>query len=110
MESSDNPSCFSAKQNAGKRHRNIAALRRMCGGEEGVELALETESKQAPTIQNSIMDASGESKLGSVPEDGGDDYLDNVELGDSDEDDFFDDELDDDDEYQKAMESSINGR
>ena len=89
-----------AKQNNGRRHRNIAALRRMCGGEEGVELVPETED-QTPRSP-----LGGTERLDSVAEDGGDEYLDEVDLGESDEDDFYDDELDDDEEYQKAMESS----
>ena len=89
-----------AKQNNGRRHRNIAALRRMCGGEEGVELVPESED---PKPRGSL---AGDGRLDSVAEDGDDEYLDEVDLGESDEDEFFDDELDDDEEYQKAMQSS----
>ena len=30
-------------------------MRRMCGGEEGVELVPETEEKESPTMRNSMM-------------------------------------------------------
>ena len=89
-----------AKQNNGRRHRNIAALRRMCGGEEGVELVPEPEDQKP----RSPLESDG--RLDSVAEDDDDEYLDEVDLGESDEDEFFDDELEDDEEYQKAMQSS----
>ena len=72
----------------------------MCGGEEGVELVPEPEDQKP----RSPLESDG--RLDSVAEDDDDEYLDEVDLGESDEDEFFDDELEDDEEYQKAMQSS----
>ena len=98
-----------AKINGGRRHRNIAALRRMCGGEEGVEIVPESEESDAPaggSMGSSSMRKSS-SRLESV-EEAFDEFSDEEEMF-SDEDEFFDDELDEDAEYLEATRSDGRG-
>jgi Ca2+-binding EF-hand superfamily protein len=90
-----------AKINNGRRHRNIVALRRMCGGEEGVEIEAE------PTVDSVSYSPSSKSPRSTV-EGASLDAVDEEYYSDEDDDlseddEFFDDEIHEDAEYQEAL-------